>query len=93
MKRNPLLKGDTCSVCHGAGNVISDTEVEQVVRCTECKGTGLVNSPNACTMCKGSGAVLVFAEGLNPEKFSFDMRCTHCNGEGLEPVALLLLHA
>lgn len=50
------------------------------VDCSQCYGTGLVNSPNACIECNGCGTVIVDFFGVNVET-----TCDHCSGSGLEP--------
>lgn len=80
-KHHPELTGERCNKCNGSGTVIADLDGLKVeVNCPNCKGTGLVNSPNACTKCMGSGTVIVDFGGLNVEA-----ACDHCNGSGLEP--------
>jgi len=81
-RRHPELTGDRCPRCNGSGNVMLDAGGFYIqASCPDCKGTGLVNSPNACTKCQGSGTVLVkMGKSLNVEA-----TCDHCNGSGLEP--------
>lgn len=81
-KRNPELVGDRCSTCNGDGTVLVDAGGFYIqAECGVCRGTGLVNSPNACKECKGSGSILADFGGIKIEA-----RCGHCNGSGLEPV-------
>jgi|GEM_PF-6360432 len=68
-RRKPLMKGDTCGRCNGSGLTAIDF-VEQ--DCPDCRGTGLINSPNACTVCKGSGTVI-------SEELGTELDCDHCN--------------
>jgi len=80
--RHPELKGDRCPRCNGSGNVMLDAGGFFVeASCPDCRGTGLVNSPNACKKCKGSGSIYVtIGKNLKAEA-----TCDHCNGSGLEP--------
>lgn len=81
-KKHAELKGDRCKKCNGSGHVLVDAGGFYIqATCDECRGTGLVNSPNACTECKGSGSVIVNMGGLN-----IQASCEHCNGSGLEPL-------
>jgi DnaJ-class molecular chaperone len=79
---HPELTGDRCSKCNGSGSVIADMcGLRAEVDCPECRGTGLVNSPNACKECKGSGSVVAKIKGIGVQT-----NCEHCNGSGLEPL-------
>jgi DnaJ-class molecular chaperone len=76
------LTGDRCLDCNGSGTVLADLGGFHVqVKCPDCAGTGLVNSPNACKECKGSGTAIADFGGLNVQ-----VSCEHCNGSGLEPI-------
>jgi DnaJ-class molecular chaperone len=88
--RHPELKGDRCPDCNGSGSKIMVVAIYQDegpaqtrVYCYDCRGTGLVNSPNACKKCKGSGYRIV-RDVDNADKF-VSATCGHCNGSGLEP--------
>ena len=76
------IKGDRCPTCNGGKTTIAKTDAGLgiEVACTECKGVGLVNSPNACTICIGTGTVQANLGGL-----SVEVACEHCNSSGLEP--------
>lgn len=79
-RRNAELKGKRCGKCNGSGTVLADIGFLVEVDCSDCHGTGLVESPNACTECKGSGSVIAKMGALNVQA-----TCSHCNGSGLNP--------
>lgn len=96
MAKNDELIGDPCPTCEGTGRVIVDKPKLEIpgigfsavlpiaaeATCGVCKGTGVVNSPNACTVCKGSGSIAV------PNAFlglAVEDTCGHCEGTGIEP--------
>lgn len=81
-QRNAELKGDRCPKCNGRGLLRVNTGSFYIrATCDECRGTGLVNSPNACKYCKGSGTITAHFGDIDVVA-----TCFTCSGSGLKPI-------
>ena len=67
------------SFLDAAFGITTSIELEKLITCHECKGTGAApgSSPETCRTCKGRGQVIQ-SSGF----FTISSTCPHCNGYG-----------